>query len=103
MKDIVSMLDILKPLKGWAEIRQALQFVEGLRVFSKYTLAGVEVFQQKEDSATRVFLRTVDELDNYLAPIFERMFLDSETGINQPSDGLDVFGVVYGRIMLESQ
>ena len=102
MKDIVNMLDILKPLKGWEEIRQALLFVEGLRVFSKYTLAGVEVFQQTEGSATRVFLRTVDELDSYLAPIFQKMFLDSELDLEQPSDGLDLLGEVYGRIMLES-
>ena len=102
MKYIVNILDILKPLKGWDEIRQALLFVEGLRVFSKYTLAGVEVFQQTKDSATRVFLRTVDELDSYLVPIFQKMFLDSELDLEQPSDGLDLLGEVYGRIMLES-
>jgi hypothetical protein len=95
MKDVVDMLDILKPLKGWEEIRHALLFVEGLRVFSKYTLAGVEVFQQTKDSATRVFLKTVDELDNYLAPIFQKMFLDSELDFRQPSDGLDLLGEVY--------
>jgi len=102
MKDIVNMLDILKPLKGWDEIRHALLFVESLRVFSRYTLAGVEVFQQTKDSATRVFLRTVDELDGYLAPIFQKMFLDSELDLTRPSEGLDVLGEVYGRIMLES-
>ncbi len=103
MKDVVDMLDILKPLKGWEEIRQALLFVESLRVFSKYTLAGVEVFQQTKDSSTRVFLRTVEELDSYLAPIFQKMFLDSELDYTPPSEGLDILGVVYGRIMLEPQ
>ena len=103
MKDIVNMLDILKPLNGWEEIRQALLFVEGLRVFSKYTLAGVEVFQQTEDSATRVFLKTVDELDSYLAPIFRKMVLDIELDMKQPVEGLDILGSVYGRIMLDPQ
>ncbi len=103
MKDIVNMLDILKPLKGWEEIRQALLFVEGLRVFSKYTLAGVEVFQESKHSATRVFLKTVDELDSYLAPIFQKMFLDIELDMKHPIEGLDILGSVYGRIMLDPQ
>lgn len=97
------MLDILKPLKGWKEIRQSLLFVEGLRVFSKYTLAGVEVFQQTKDSATRVFLRTVEELDSYLAPILQKMFLDIELDMKQPVEGLDVLGSVYDWIMLDPQ
>ncbi|MFW9806697.1 MAG: hypothetical protein ACFFFK_08215 [Candidatus Thorarchaeota archaeon] len=102
MKEIVRMIDILKPLKGWEEIRQALLFVESLRVYSRYTLAGVEVFQQTKDSAARVFLKTVEELDSYLAPILQKMFLDAELDFNQPIDGLDVLGEVYGRIILES-
>jgi hypothetical protein len=92
---------MLKPLRGWEEIRTALLFVEGLFTFSKHTLAGVEVYQQSEDSTTRVFLRTVDELDSYLAPIFERMHLDLELGFNQYSNELDVLSEVCGRIVLD--
>ena len=90
-----------KPLRGWDEIRKALQFVEGLSHFSKHTLAGVEIYQRPEVSATRVFVRTLEELDSYLAPIFERMQLDLEFMFEQPSSGLDILSDVYGWIVLD--
>lgn len=91
----------MKPLRGWDEIRQALLFVESLFTFSKHTLAVVEVYQLPTDSTTRVFLRNLDELDNYLAPTFERMQLDSELEFIQYSNELDVLGEVCGRIVLD--
>ncbi|MFX1560318.1 MAG: hypothetical protein ACFFBL_07005 [Promethearchaeota archaeon] len=90
-----------KPLRGWEEIRKALQFVEGLSHFSRHTLAGVEIYQRSEVSATRVFVKTLDELDSYLAPIFERMKLDLELMFEQPTYELDMLSEVYGRILLD--
>ncbi|OLS26036.1 MAG: hypothetical protein ThorAB25_21830 [Candidatus Thorarchaeota archaeon AB_25] len=94
-------LSLLKALIGWEQIRQALLFVESLCVFSKQTLAGVEIFQQSEYSTTRVFLKTLEELDDYLRPIFEQMILDSRIGHIHKSDGLDLLSDVYGRIVLD--
>ncbi|MGD9396981.1 MAG: hypothetical protein PVJ05_11175 [Candidatus Thorarchaeota archaeon] len=90
-----------KLLKGWGEIRKALQFVEGFGHFSRHTLAGIEIFQRPEISTTRVLIRTLEELDSYLAPIFERMQLNLELMFEQPSYDLDVLSEVYGRIVLD--
>ena len=92
---------MLKPLRGWEEIRKALQFVEGLSHFSRHTLAGVEIFHRPEVSTTRVFVRTLNELDSYLAPIFERMRLDLEITFEHSSHDFDVLSEVYGRIVLD--
>lgn len=75
--------------------------MEGLSTFSKHTLAGVEIYQQPEISITRVFIRTIEELNDYLKPIFERMTLDSQGRLIQPSNGLDLLSDVYGRIVLD--
>jgi hypothetical protein len=88
-------------LKGWDEIRQALLFVESLSTFSKHTLAGVEIYQNDDDSIVRVFVRTVEELDDYLRPIFERMRLDAGLEFNSIASELDPLSDVYGRIVLE--
>ena len=93
--------DLLKPVRGWKEISQALLFVESLFTFSKHTLAGVEVYQQPEVSTTRIFLRTLEELDDYLKPIHERMALDFEEGLMQTSYGPDLLSDVFGRIVLD--
>ena len=92
---------MLEQLRGWEEIRQALLFVEGFCTFSKHTLAGVEIFQQAEGLTTKVFVKTIDELDSYLGPIFERMHLDMELEFNQISLELDILSEVYGRIVLD--
>lgn len=92
---------MMKSLRGWEEIRKALSFVEGLGHFSKHTLAGVEIYQQPEVSTTRVFVRTLEELDSYLAPIFERMQLNLELMFKQPTHELDVLSEVSGRIVLD--
>lgn len=92
---------ITQTLRGWDNIRHALQFVESLGAFSKHTLAGVEVYQNSVISKSRVFVRTIDELDSYLAPILERLELDIESGFITPSMGLDVLAEVYGKIVLD--
>ena len=92
---------MLKPMRGWEAIRQALFFVEGLSTFSKLTLAGMEIYQDPEVSTTRVFIRTIEELDDYLRPLLERMTLDSEVGYIHQLDGLDILNEVYGRIVLD--
>jgi len=92
---------MLEELKGWHEIRQALLFVESLSTFSKHTLAGVEIYQKNDVSTVRVFVRTVEELDSYLGPIFERMFLNIGLDHDPLAHELDVFSDVYGRIVLD--
>ncbi|MFW9834233.1 MAG: hypothetical protein ACFFEK_09580 [Candidatus Thorarchaeota archaeon] len=93
--------DFQNPLRGWEAIRQALIFIEGLSTFSLHALAGVEIYQQTEVSNARVYVRTLEELDNYLRPIFERMYLDIELDFIPLTHEIDILNEVLGRIVLD--
>lgn len=66
-----------------------------------HALAGIEIYQQTEVSNVRVYVRTVEELDNYLRPIFERMYLDIELNFIPLTHELDILNEVFGRIVLD--
>ena len=93
--------DFQNPLRGWEAIRQALFFIESLSTFSLQALAGVEIYQQTEVSKVRVYVKRVEELDNYLRPIFERMYLDIELEFIPFMHELDILNEVFGRIVLD--
>ncbi|MFX1578388.1 MAG: hypothetical protein ACFFBJ_01990 [Promethearchaeota archaeon] len=76
-------------------------FIDSLSTFSLQALAGVEIYQQTEVSKVRVYVRTVEELDNYLRPIFERMYLDIELDFIPLMHELDILNEVFGRIVLD--
>ncbi|MGY5864716.1 MAG: hypothetical protein RTV41_08930 [Candidatus Thorarchaeota archaeon] len=50
-----------KNLTGWEEIRQALEFVEGLRKQQEHSDARIELYEISEESSLMVTLRSVRE------------------------------------------
>jgi len=85
-----------KNLTGWEEIRQALEFVEGLRKKQEHSDARIELYEISEQSSLIVTLRSVHELDDFLESRMRRRLLKRENTSRQ----LDVMSEVQGKFVL---
>ena len=86
-----------KILTGWEEIRQALEFVEGLRTQQEHSDARIELYETSEDSSLMVTLRSVRELDDFLESRLRKRLLKRENTSRQ----LDVMSEVQGKFVLD--
>ncbi|MHA1909077.1 MAG: hypothetical protein ACW98Y_17395 [Candidatus Thorarchaeota archaeon] len=85
-----------RTLTGWDEIRQALEFVEGLRKQHRHSDARIEVYEISEESSLMVTLRSVHELDDFLESRLMRKLLKRE---ETTSRQLDVMTEVQAKFL----
>jgi hypothetical protein len=78
-----------KNLTGWEEIRQALEFVEGLKKQQENSDPHVEVYEYSGESSLKVTFCSVGQADGFLQSPLRRRLLKEET-MNE----------VYGRVII---
>ena len=86
-----------KTLTGWEEIRQALEFVEGLRKQQEHSDARIELYEISEESSIMVTLRSVHELEDFRESKLRRRLLKND---ESTSKHIDRMTEAQGRFVL---
>jgi hypothetical protein len=86
-----------KTITGWEEIRQALEFVEGLRKQQEHADARIELYEISEESSLIVTLRSVRELDDFRESRLRKRLLKKEENLSRQ---LDVMSESQGKFVL---